>query len=63
VDFVELSVGSFTDPDGPTIGCAPIAYFSVLEQWIGSPYYGISEISEAEIAVVKEAIVMVNEVR
>lgn len=61
VDFAELSVGSFTDPEGPTIGCAPIAYASIHDEWMCSPDYGISAISEEEIESVEDAIDMMNE--
>ncbi len=61
VKFAELCVGSLDDPDGLTIGCAPIAYASIHTDWLKSPDYGISEISEEEVKAVNETIDMMNE--
>jgi ligand-binding SRPBCC domain-containing protein len=55
-----LTVGSLEDPDGPTIGCAPIRYQSILEEWMSSPDYGSCELSEEELDAVDETIESMN---
>jgi ligand-binding SRPBCC domain-containing protein len=55
-----LTVGSLEDPDGPTIGCAPIRYQSILEEWMASPNYGWCELSEEELGAVDEIIESMN---
>jgi hypothetical protein len=57
----DLSVGSMDDPEGPTIGCAPIAYDSIFQEWVASPDYGISELTDDEIDTVRKTIKMMNE--
>jgi hypothetical protein len=61
VVFKELSVGSLDDPEGPTIGCAPIRYESIHAAWLSSPDYGVVPLSDEEIATVNETIRMMNE--
>jgi hypothetical protein len=61
VDFDKLSVGTFDDPEGPTIECAPIAHVSIHREWLNSPDYGISELSDMEIDAVNDTIDMMNQ--
>lgn len=56
-----LTVGSLQDPEGPTIGCAPIRYSSILEGWLSSPDYGSCELSEEELDAVDEIIESMND--
>lgn len=61
VDPKSLSVAGMDDPDGPTIGCAPIAYDSVFQDWSKSPDYGIVPPTDEEIATVDDCIQMMRE--
>lgn len=61
IDPTSLRVGTFDDPDGPTIGCAPIRYESVRDDWLASPDYGRLPITEEELDSVRETIQMMED--
>lgn len=61
IDPTSLRVGTFDDPDGPTIRCAPIRYESVRDDWLASPDYGRLPITEEELDSVRETIQMMED--